>query len=209
MVAKSKKPYSRAPPPKKSELLFQVGKEVPKWYSVEKPTISPSSTSHNAYEKYDKDKCEQIYRSECELYRKFYQQDQSSDYQWLQTSLSTTAKVNDHQPDPESDRFQSACLSRIVLLRWLPWFVVHLFTRWTNSRVSSIFFRRIFNIVGKHWPWPKFSKMFSSTRIFPIIEDYSSSINNRRNRQQTSTLCSSSSKTKWNAPMRSFSICCK
>lgn len=98
MVAKSKKPYSRAPAPKKSELLFQVGKEVPKWYSVEKPSISPSSTSHNAYEKYDKDKCEQIYRSECELYRKFYQQDQSSDYQWLQTSLSTTAKVKDGHP---------------------------------------------------------------------------------------------------------------
>ena len=83
MVAKSKAQNST---PTKSQLLFQVGKDVSKWYSIEKP----SKTSN---EKYDQQKCEQIYRTECELYRKLYQQDQSSDYHWLQTSLSTTSKV--------------------------------------------------------------------------------------------------------------------
>jgi hypothetical protein len=88
MVAKSKKPRLQTSAPTKSELLFKVGKDVPKWYSIEN-----SSSSKSFDEKYDKQKCEQIYRSECELYQKFYQQDQSSDYQWLQTSLSTTSKV--------------------------------------------------------------------------------------------------------------------
>ena len=52
-----------------------------------------SSSSNSINEKYDKQKCEQIYRIECDLYKKLYEQDQSSDYQWLQTSLSTTSKV--------------------------------------------------------------------------------------------------------------------
>ena len=90
MVAKSKKNKSQASTPlKKSELLFKVGKDLPKWYSIE----TPSSTSSKSNEKYDKQKCEQIYRAECDLYQSLYQQDQSSDYQWLQTSLSTTSKV--------------------------------------------------------------------------------------------------------------------
>jgi hypothetical protein len=86
MVSKSKAQISA---PKKSELLFKVGKDVPKWYSIETSSISSKSTN----EKYDQQKCEQIYRTECELYQKLYQQDQSSDYQWLQTSLTTTSKV--------------------------------------------------------------------------------------------------------------------
>ncbi|CAF1013413.1 unnamed protein product [Adineta ricciae] len=87
MVAKSKKPKSQASTPlKKSELLFKVGKDLPKWYSIE------TSSSSKSNEKYDKQKCEQIYRAECDLYQSLYQQDQSSDYQWLQTSLSTTSK---------------------------------------------------------------------------------------------------------------------
>ena len=89
MVAKSKKPRSQTSAPTKSELLFKVGKENPKWYSVE--TSAPPTSTIN--EKYDKQKCEQIYRSECDLYQSMYQKDQSSDYQWLQTSLSTTSKV--------------------------------------------------------------------------------------------------------------------
>lgn len=88
MVAKSKKPKAQVYTPSKSDLLFKVGKDVPKWYALE---ISSPSKSLN--EKYDKQKCEQIYQAECDLYQKFYQQDQSSDYQWLQTSLSTTSKV--------------------------------------------------------------------------------------------------------------------
>ena len=88
MVAKSKKTKFQTSTPTKSDLLFKVGKDTPKWYSIE--TSSEKTTN----EKYDKQKCEEIYRSECELYEKLYQQDQSSDYQWLQTSLSTTSKVN-------------------------------------------------------------------------------------------------------------------
>ena len=87
MVAKSKKAKFQTSTPTKSALLFKVGKDLPKWYSIE----TSSSTTDN--EKYDKQKCEEIYRSECDLYQQFYQQDQSSDYQWLQTSLSTTSKV--------------------------------------------------------------------------------------------------------------------
>lgn len=83
MVAKSKK---QSAAPTKSQLLFQVSKDVPKWYSIE---IPPTSSK----EKYDSQKCEQLYRTERELYQQFYQQDQTSDYQWLQTSLSTTSKV--------------------------------------------------------------------------------------------------------------------
>jgi len=88
MVAKSKKLKLQTSIPTKSELLFKVGKDVPKWYLIEN-----SSSSKTLNEKYNKEKCEQIYRSECDLYQKLYQQDQSSDYQWLQTSLSTTSKV--------------------------------------------------------------------------------------------------------------------
>ncbi|CAF0971108.1 unnamed protein product [Adineta steineri] len=69
MVAKSKKPRSQTSTPTKAELLFKVGKDIPKWYSLD--ISSPSKTNK---EKYDK------------------QQYQSSDYQWLQTSLSTTSK---------------------------------------------------------------------------------------------------------------------
>ncbi len=87
MVSKTKKAKVQISVPTKSELLFKVGKDIPKWYSIE---ISSISTN----EKYDRQKCEQIYRTECELYQKLYQQDQSSDYQWLQTSLSTTSKVD-------------------------------------------------------------------------------------------------------------------
>ena len=85
MVAKSKVQKSA---PTKSQLLFQLGKDIPipKWYSIE-------HDSKSSNEKYNQSKCEQIYRTECELYQKLYQQDQSSDYQWLQTSLSTTSKV--------------------------------------------------------------------------------------------------------------------
>jgi hypothetical protein len=92
MVAKSKKQRVQPPAPTKSELLFKVGKDIPKWYSLETvPATSSSSKTIN--EKYDKQACEQIYRSECSLYQTLYQQNQSSDYQWLQTSLSTTSKV--------------------------------------------------------------------------------------------------------------------
>ncbi|CAF1015084.1 unnamed protein product [Adineta steineri] len=87
MVAKSKKPRSQTFTPTKAELLFKVGKDIPKWYSLD--ISSPSKTNK---EKYDKQQCQEIYQSECDLYQKFYQQDQSSDYQWLQTSLSTTSK---------------------------------------------------------------------------------------------------------------------
>lgn len=87
MVAKSKKPKFQTSIPTKSALLFKVGKDLPKWYAIE------TSSSDTDKEKYDKQKCEEIYRSECDLYQQFYQQDQSSDYQWLQTSLSTTSKV--------------------------------------------------------------------------------------------------------------------
>jgi hypothetical protein len=91
MVAKSKKPRIETSAPTKSELLFKVGKDIPKWYLIEN---SPTSSSSKLIkEKYDKQKCEQIYQSECDVYQKLYQQDQSSDYQWLQTSLSTTSKV--------------------------------------------------------------------------------------------------------------------
>ncbi|CAF0814566.1 unnamed protein product [Rotaria sordida] len=91
MVGKTKKSRSQISIPNKSELLFTVGKDIPKWYSLENSsTLSSSSKPIN--EKYDKEKCEQIYRIECDLYQKLYQQDQSSDYQWLQTSLSTTSK---------------------------------------------------------------------------------------------------------------------
>jgi hypothetical protein len=89
MVAKSKNPKSQTSIPTKSELLFKVGKDIPAWFAME--ISSPSSKTN---EKYDKQKCEQIYRSECDLYQTFYQKDQSSDYQWLQTSLSTTSKVS-------------------------------------------------------------------------------------------------------------------
>jgi hypothetical protein len=92
MVAKSKKPRLQTSTPTKSELLFKVGKDVPKWYLIENSSTS-SSSSKSIKEKYDKQKCEEIYRSECDLYQKLYQQNQSSDYQWLQTSLSTTSKV--------------------------------------------------------------------------------------------------------------------
>ena len=87
MVAKSKKPKSQNSVPNKSELLFKVGKDVPKWYLIE------NSSTKKTNEKYDRQKCEQIYRAECDLYRTLYQQDQASDYQWLQTSLTTTSKV--------------------------------------------------------------------------------------------------------------------
>lgn len=80
MVAKSKKA------PIKSELLFKVGKDTPKWYSIE---LSPTKSSN---EKYSQQQSEEIYRQECQLYEQLHQQDQSSDYQWLQTSLSTTSK---------------------------------------------------------------------------------------------------------------------
>ncbi len=89
MVAKSKKPRLQTSAPTKSELIFKVSKDAPKWYSIE----SSSSSSKSLNEKYDKQKCEQIYRTECDLYQNLYQNDQSSDYQWLQTSLSTTSKV--------------------------------------------------------------------------------------------------------------------
>lgn len=87
MVAKTKKPKGQPSAPSKSELLFKTGKDIPKWYAFE--NVSPSKTID---EKYDKGKCEQIYRSECDLYQKLYQKDETSDYQWLQTSLSTTSK---------------------------------------------------------------------------------------------------------------------
>ena len=89
MVAKSKKPRSQTSAPTKSELLFKVGKDLPKWYSIENASPSPKTIN----EKYDKQRCEQTYQGECDLYQSLYQQDQSSDYQWLQTSLSTTSKV--------------------------------------------------------------------------------------------------------------------
>lgn len=89
MVAKSKKSKIQTSVPTKSELIFKVGKDIPKWYSIE----NSKNLSKTSNEKYDKQKCEQIYRIECELYQKLYQQDQSSDYTWLQTSLSTTSKV--------------------------------------------------------------------------------------------------------------------
>ncbi|CAF2956571.1 unnamed protein product [Rotaria sp. Silwood2] len=91
MVAKTKKSRSQISIPTKSELLFKVGKDIPKWYLLEN-SFALSSSSKTINEKYDKEKCEQIYRLECDLYQKLYQQDQSSDYQWLQTSLSTTSK---------------------------------------------------------------------------------------------------------------------
>ncbi len=87
MVSKSKKSKVQNSAQTKAELLFKVGKDIPKWYSIE-----TSSTTTN--EKYDPQKCEQIYRTECELYQQLYQKDQSSDYQWLQTSMTTTSKVN-------------------------------------------------------------------------------------------------------------------
>ena len=92
MVAKSKKPRLQTSDPIKSELLFKVSKDAAKWYLIEDSSIS-SSSSKSPNEKYDKQTYEQIYQSEYELYQKLYQQDQSSDYQWLQTSLSTTSKV--------------------------------------------------------------------------------------------------------------------
>ncbi|CAF1034603.1 unnamed protein product [Rotaria sp. Silwood1] len=91
MVAKTKKSRSQSSVPNKSELLFKVGKDIPKWYSFENSSTLFSS-SKNINDKHDKEKCQEIYRLECDLYRKLYQQDQSSDYQWLQTSLSTTSK---------------------------------------------------------------------------------------------------------------------
>ncbi|UJR23294.1 hypothetical protein I4U23_026310 [Adineta vaga] len=87
MVAKSKKSQSQTFTPSKSELLFKVGKDIPKWYAID--NLSSSKSNH---EKFDKRKCEEIYRSERTLYQTLYQQDQTSDYQWLQTSLSTTSK---------------------------------------------------------------------------------------------------------------------
>ncbi|CAF3169610.1 unnamed protein product [Rotaria socialis] len=91
MVARMKKPRPQTAVPTKAELLFKVSKDIPKWYSFENPSTltSPSKTTN---EKYDKEKCEKIYREEYDLYQKLYQKDQSSDYQWLQTSLSTTSK---------------------------------------------------------------------------------------------------------------------
>jgi hypothetical protein len=89
MVAKSKKPKFQNGVSAKPELLFKVGKDVPKWYLIE----TPPSSSKNNNEKYDKQQCELIYRAECDVYRSLYQKDQASDYQWLQTSLTTTSKV--------------------------------------------------------------------------------------------------------------------
>jgi hypothetical protein len=89
MVAKSKKSKAQTAAKNKVELLFSVGKDVPKWYLLEK---SLDSTQKNV-EHFTKGKCEQLYRAELDLYQLSHQQEQTSDYQWLQTSLSTTAKV--------------------------------------------------------------------------------------------------------------------
>ena len=93
MVAKAKKLKSQGRVSMKSELLFKVGKDTPKWYLVQN-SDEPSGSPKAVKEKYDKQACEVIYRSEYDLYQTLYQQDQSSDYQWLQTSLSATSKVN-------------------------------------------------------------------------------------------------------------------
>lgn len=87
MVAKSK--LAKNVSSNKLELLFRVGKDVPKWYNIDK--TSPSSA--NAASSYEKLICQKLYQTECELYQKLHQEQQGSDYQWLQTSLSTTAKV--------------------------------------------------------------------------------------------------------------------
>ena len=91
MVAKAKKSRSNYSSPTKCKLLFKVGKDTPKWYLVQESGV-PSSLK-NANAKYDKQQCEEVYRSECHLYQTLYEQEQSSDYQWLQISLSTTSKV--------------------------------------------------------------------------------------------------------------------
>jgi hypothetical protein len=120
MVARAKKSKATSTStPNKSNLIFQVGKDAPKWYTIEKTSVSPSSSSTvDVNEKYDRDKCEQAFRAECELYQAIYQQEQGSDYQWLQTSLSTTAKVRDTFVfDLERSTF-ALNRSRIVLLLW-------------------------------------------------------------------------------------------
>ena len=91
MVAKAKK--GKIPAVNKSQLLFSVGKEVPKWYANDTSDKVPLISAKHLPEVYKKDQCEQIYRSECDLYQSIYQQEQESDYQWLQTSMSTASKV--------------------------------------------------------------------------------------------------------------------
>ena len=115
MVAKSKKYRAQAAVPIKCELVFKVGKETPTWYSIEDTAAASTASAKGSKEKYDKETCELAYRTECDHYEKLHQQDQTSDYQWLQTSLSTTAKVirltTRPLPSPRP-------LSRIALLPW-------------------------------------------------------------------------------------------
>jgi len=93
MVAKFKKGKGSASAAvKKGQLLFKVGKDVPKWYAKDVANEPDLISSKHVSEIYKKDKCEQIYQSECDLYQSTYQQEQGSDYQWLQTSMSTTSK---------------------------------------------------------------------------------------------------------------------
>lgn len=113
-----KKAKSQVTAPTKSELLFKVGKDVPKWYSIDTTLTTPSS-SKNPNENYYKQKCEQIYQAECDLYQKLYQQDQSSDYQWLQTSLSTTSKVKIFILSRKKLASLNTSSFRIDLLLWL------------------------------------------------------------------------------------------